>query len=145
MFYRRTTYLAIALMLFAFGCNDGNQRAFRQEKRQFTIVMKSKLRQFERRTTDLSTQVTTDSVRTLEVDSLRIRHADFQTRVSSISPTNETQWRELKPTLEAEYYDLERRYYEIAADIAAQAARQATADTLTTSEAGDSLHPVPTQ
>jgi hypothetical protein len=65
--------------------------------------------------------------------------------VSSISPTNETQWRELKPTLEAEYYDLERRYYEIAADIAAQAARQATADTLTTSEAGDSLHPVPTQ
>lgn len=121
------------------GCGDQRQRQFRQEKRQFSIVMKSKMSQFERRAADLATQVQDDSLLTIEVGALRGSHGEFQEEIATINGANETQWKEMKPAMEAAYFDLERRYYEIAGAAASQEALEATTDTVSTASAADSL------
>lgn len=120
----------MALGLLIAGCGDQSQRQFRQEKRQFAIVMKSKLNQFDRRAADLALQVQTDSVHTVTVDSLRGSHGAFRVRIAALDGATMTQWKEIKPAMEAEYYDLERRYYEIASAVAAKEAIMAAVDTL---------------
>jgi hypothetical protein len=128
--HRCNALLLLAMLcLVAAGCGDQRMRQFRQEKRQFSIVMKSKLNQFDRRAAELVIQVAADSLRTLEVEELRDSQGELRETVAAIDGANEAQWKELKPTLEAQYYDLERRYYEIAGAVAEQAA-QAAADTL---------------
>jgi len=129
--------LTIVVVLVAAGCSDREQPVH-QQKRQFTIVMRSKLGQFERRTNELSSQLETDSLGRLQVDSLEASYGLFRTRIDSIAAENVTQWNKVKPTLEAEYYDLERRYYEIASGAATRAAERAAADTLAVSVMADS-------
>lgn len=114
------------------GCGDQRQRQFRQEKRQFAIVMKSKVNQFERRAADLATQVQDDSLLAIEVGALRGSHGEFREEIAAINQASEKQWKEMKPAMEAAYFDLERRYYEIAGAAASQEALEATADTLIT-------------
>lgn len=120
----------VALGLFLAGCGDQRQRQFRQEKRQFAIVMKSKLNQFDRRAADLATQVLEDSLHLAEVEALRGSHIELRGKIAGIDGATVGQWKEIKPAMEAEYYDLERRYYEIAGAVAAQQALEATTDTL---------------
>jgi len=55
--------LLFAVPVLLAGCGSGNSDAqFQQEKRQFAIVMKSKLRQFNRRTDVLLSRVGDDSL-----------------------------------------------------------------------------------
>ncbi|HEU4366562.1 MAG TPA: hypothetical protein VFT13_13985 [Candidatus Krumholzibacteria bacterium] len=137
MVYGKGLLLIAAASLLVAGCGDQRQRQFRQEKRQFAIVMKSKLNQFDRRAAELAVQVQTDSLHTLEVDSLRLSHDEFRGRIAAIDGATASQWKEIKPAMEAEYYDLERRYYEIAGAVAAQQAIEASVDTLTAGDAGE--------
>lgn len=132
MVFRRILLPILIMSTLVAGCGDQRQRQFRQEKRQFAIVMKSKMNQFERRAADLATQVQDDSLLTTEVGALRGSHGEFQEEIAAINGANETQWKEMKPAMEAAYFDLERRYYEIAGAAATQEALKATADTLLT-------------
>ena len=134
---RKGLWLIVAASLLVAGCGDQHQRQFRQEKRQFAIVMKSKLNQFDRRAADLAAQVQADSLHTLEVDSLRAGHNEFLGRIAAIDGATASQWKEIKPAMEAEYYDLERRYYEIASAVDAQQAIEASVDTVIADDAGE--------
>lgn len=132
MVFRRLLLPILIVSTLVAGCGDQRQRQFRQEKRQFAIVMKSKMSQFERRAADLATQVQDDSLLAIDVGALRASHGEFQEEIAAINGATETQWKEMKPAMEAAYFDLERRYYEIAGTAASQKALEATADTLIT-------------
>lgn len=131
---RSVVLLAVIGSLILGGCGNQQQRQFRQEKRQFSIVMRSKLRQFEQRAAQLATQVQGDSLHTAEVTALQGSHVEFRSGVAAIDTASESEWKELKPAMEAAYYDLERRYYEIAGAVAAQAVQEAAVDTLATAD-----------
>ncbi|HEX5131942.1 MAG TPA: hypothetical protein VFX92_05590 [Candidatus Krumholzibacteria bacterium] len=122
----------LVLVVAGHGCDSAGEQRFRQEKRQFSIVMRSKLSQFDHKADALSAEVAGDSLQMADVEALRALKKGFDERIAIIDSASASEWKEIKPTLEAEYYDLERRFYEMASDAANRKASEAAADTLDT-------------
>jgi hypothetical protein len=107
----------LASALLVLGCGGGNgDIQFRQEKRQFAIVMKSKLRQFSKRTDALMSRVEDDSLQVEKVKSLRSTRDVIDDKVAGIDAATRAEWKEMKPAMEAAYRDLEHRYAELEED-----------------------------
>jgi hypothetical protein len=112
------------------GGGSQRQRQFRQEKRQFAIVMNSKVKQMERRTAQLYAGMLAGDSLTVEVDTLKRRQGELRAELTSIDEADPAVWKELRPAMESRYYDLERHYYEIASVTAAREAAAAATDSL---------------
>jgi hypothetical protein len=112
------------------GWGHQRQRQFRQEKRQFAIVMNSKVKQMERRTAQLYAGMLAGDSLTVEVDTLKRRQGELRAELTSIDEADPAVWKELRPAMESRYYDLERHYYEIASVTAAREAAAAATDSL---------------
>jgi len=104
--------LAVALVS---GCTEREQTQARQQKRQFQIVMETKLTQLEERT-DALARDPADTVAVAhagEIADLQRSQREFRAKVASLADAPESQWSEAKTILESEYLGLEKRYAEL--------------------------------
>ncbi len=107
------------------GCGGREQTQARQQKRQFQIVMETKLAQLERRTDALAREAadTVAVARAGEISNLQRSQREFRARVASLSDASEPQWSEAKTSLESEYLDLEKRYVDLTDTVRQQSVR----------------------
>ena len=107
------------------GCTGREQTQAREQKRQFQIVMETKLAQLEQKT-DALAHDTTDSVtvaRGPEIEELQRSQREFRGKVAALADAPESQWSEAKASMESEYLDLEKRYAELTDTVRQQSVR----------------------
>jgi hypothetical protein len=107
------------------GCGGRAETEAREQKRQFQIVMETKLSQLEERT-DALTRDPADSVAVAsagEIAELQRSQREFRAKVASLADAPESQWGEAKTVMESEYLDLEKRYAELTDTVRQQSVR----------------------
>lgn len=90
---------------------DDTGRAARQERRQFQLVMESKLRQLERGIAKLGdVAVETDSSYVENVESLKDKQRVLREKLASMDTVSEEEWPSLKDSVEITYHDVRAHY-----------------------------------
>lgn len=104
--------LAVAALSVAGACApDDGGRAARQERRQFSVVMESKVRQLDRGIAQLSdASAETDSARAADVEALKQSQRTLRERLASIDSAPDDAWPALRDSLESYYHGVRSKY-----------------------------------
>ncbi|HXV12956.1 MAG TPA: hypothetical protein VEC56_02000 [Candidatus Krumholzibacteria bacterium] len=90
---------------------DDAARLKRQERRQFSIVMESKMRQLDRGIASLGdTPTLTDSVFASEVEDLKRNQQALRSRLAAMSAVPEREWPALRDSVETDYHHVREQY-----------------------------------
>jgi hypothetical protein len=90
---------------------DEAARIKRQERRQFSIVMESKMRQLERGIAGLGDASTTmDSVFASEVENLKRNQQALRSRLAAMDAVPEREWPALRDSVETDYHVVREQY-----------------------------------
>ncbi len=90
---------------------DEAARIQRQERRQFSIVMESKMRQHDRGIATLGEGTTTiDSLFAIEVEDLKRNQQALRSRLSAIDAVPEQEWPALRDSVELDYHIVREQY-----------------------------------
>lgn len=104
--------LAIAALSAVGACaRDDGGRAVRQERRQFSVVMESKVRQLDRGIAQLADASTPlDSIRAADVEQLKHSQRTLRERLSAVNSAPDEAWPALRDSLESYYHGVRLRY-----------------------------------
>lgn len=122
---RRYGLSLLLVATLASGCTGRGQTQAREERRQFQIVMETKLAQLEQRTDALSLE-RADSAAVAgagEIEDLRRSQREFREQVATLADAPESKWSEVKTAMESQYLDLEKRYAELADTVRQESVR----------------------
>jgi hypothetical protein len=101
----------VALSLVGACARDDGGRATRQERRQFSIVMASKVRQLDRGIAQLGdASAPLDSVRAANVETLKQSQQTLRERLASIDSAPDQAWPALRDSLESYYHGVRLQY-----------------------------------
>jgi hypothetical protein len=109
----------------AAGCSGREQTQAREQKRQFQIVMETKLAQLEERTGTLASDPADSgtAAHAGEIADLQQSQHEFRAKMASLADASDSEWSEAKTVLESEYLDLEKRYAELTDSVRQQSVR----------------------
>lgn len=109
--------------------NDEAIRVTRYDRRQFYVVMESKLRQIDRGIEHVSgAAVGADSAYVADVESLKRSQRDLRERLSAMGAASDQHWPALRDSLEFYYRDVRTQFGDLATrEATMREARTATA------------------
>lgn len=114
---RRGCVLGLLVLSMIGACaadEQGRPVVSRQERKQFQIVMESKLKQLDRGIADLGRVATEgDSVYIDEIDRLKRSQTALREELTATSTTADEEWPALKDSLESAYHRVRERYGEL--------------------------------
>jgi hypothetical protein len=123
-----TQRCGLSLLLIATlagGCSGQQQTQAGEQKRQFQIVMETKLAQLEERTGALASEPAESGAvaPAAEIADLQQSQREFRAKMASLADAPDSEWSEAKTILESEYLDLEKRYVELTDSVRQQNVR----------------------
>lgn len=113
---RRHLYFAAALLAVVACSRDDGGRAARLERRQFRVVMESKMRYLDRGIAHLAEASPGDSLRSGDVENLKRNQRVLRGRLASMDETSEAEWPALRDSLEYYYHGVRAQYEALSHD-----------------------------
>lgn len=103
--------MTVATIALGACARDDAGRAARQERRQFQIVMESKLRQMDRGIAKLGhVAVETDSSYAGDVESLKDNQRILREKLAAMGTVSDEAWPSLRDSVETTYHEVRAQY-----------------------------------
>jgi hypothetical protein len=107
-------FLAVAVMVGAGCSSDEERRLNRQERRQFYVVMESKLRQIDRGMVQLGDVAShADSAYASDVERLKDNGRTLRGKLDTMNTASNEEWPALRDSLEHDYHGVRLQYADL--------------------------------